>query len=78
MCSSDLPLSLAGLDEDRLFDVDRTDAAQGDGGPLLGLGFCLRLVRNLLASHGGQLTIEVDALRLTLPSAGISAEAARS
>ncbi len=72
------PLSLAGLDEDRLFDVDRTDAAQGDGGPLLGLGFCLRLVRNLLVSHGGQLTIEVDALRLTLPSAGISAEAARS
>ena len=58
--------------------LDRTDAAQGDGGPLLGLGFCLRLVRNLLASHGGQLTIEVDALRLTLPSVGISAEAARS
>ncbi len=72
------PQSLAGLDEDRLFDVDRSDGGQGDGGPLLGLGFCLRLVRNLLASHGGQLTIEADALRLTLPSAAISAEAARS
>lgn len=71
------PQSLVGLDEDCLFDVDRNDAAQGDSGPLLGLGFCLRLVRNLLASHGGQLSVEPDALRLTLPDAGISADAAR-
>ncbi|WP_017672583.1 HAMP domain-containing sensor histidine kinase [Blastomonas sp. AAP53] len=72
------PQSLAGLDEESLFDVDRGDASQRDGGPLLGLGFCLRLVRNLLASHGGQMTVEPDALRLTLPNAGISAEVARS
>ena len=72
------PKTLAGLDEAALFDVDRTDAGPRDGGPLLGLGFCLRLVRNLLASHGGALAIEDEALRLTLPEAGISAEAARS
>lgn len=72
------PQSLQGLDEEALFDVDRGDAGAGDGGPLLGLGFCLRLVRNLLASHGGTLAIEDHALRLTLPDAGISAEAARS
>ncbi|ESZ88576.1 MAG: hypothetical protein Q27BB25_03385 [Blastomonas sp. CACIA14H2] len=71
------PEALAGLDEAALFDVDRADAGQHGGGPLLGLGFCLRLVRNLLASHGGALAIEDDALRLTLPGAGISAEAAR-
>ncbi len=72
------PQSLAGLDEDALLDVDRADAAPGDGGPLLGLGFCLRLVRNLLAGHGGQLRIDDQGLRLTLPDGGISAEAARS
>jgi two-component system OmpR family sensor kinase len=72
------PLSLAGLDEDGLFDVDRSAAGQGDGGPLLGLGFCLRLVRNLLAAQGGELMVEPHALRLTLPCGGISAEAARS
>lgn len=72
------PQSLAGLDEAALFDVDRADGGQQGGGPLLGLGFCLRLVRNLLASHGGTLAIEDDALRLTLPEAAISAEAARS
>lgn len=72
------PRSLARLDEAALLDVDRADSGQQGGGPLLGLGFCLRLVRNLLASHGGTLAIEDDALRLTLPGAGISAEAARS
>jgi len=72
------PGALLGLDEAALFDVDRTGASQGDGGPLLGLGFCLRLVRNLLASHGGKLTVQPDALRLTLPVTRISAEAARS
>lgn len=78
MMSFARPQSLAALDEDALFDVDRADTGAGDGGPLLGLGFCLRLVRNLLASHGGQLAIDEHALRLTLPEAAISAEAARS
>ncbi|MDM7955648.1 histidine kinase dimerization/phospho-acceptor domain-containing protein [Blastomonas sp.] len=72
------PLSLTGQDEDALFDVDRVGAGQDTGGPLLGLGFCLRLVRNLLSAQGGELAIEPDALRLTLPCTRISAEAARS
>lgn len=77
MCFS-RPFSLVGLDEDQLFDVDRSGAGQDTGGPLLGLGFCLRLVRNLLAAQGGGLAIEEEALRLTLPCTRISAEAARS
>lgn len=72
------PQALSGLADDGLFDVDRSGAGPGDGGPLLGLGFCLRLVRNLIAGQGGELTIDPDALRLTLPCSGISAEAARS
>lgn len=72
------PQSLAGLDEDSLFDVDRADTGQGAAGPLLGLGFCLRLVRNLLASHGGQLTVLDDALCLTLPGVRTSADLAHS
>lgn len=72
------PLSLIGLGEDALFDVDRSGAGQDAGGPLLGLGFCLRLVRNLLAAQGGELVIEADALCLTLPCTRISAEVARS
>lgn len=72
------PQSLLGLGSEALFDVDRAGAGQDDSGPLLGLGFCLRLVRNLLAAQGGELVIEPDALRLTLPCTRISAEAARS
>jgi signal transduction histidine kinase len=72
------PQSLSGLDEDSLFDVDRADEGQGQGGPLLGLGFCLRLVRNLLSSHGGQMAVEHQALCLTLPRVQTSAEIARS
>jgi two-component system OmpR family sensor kinase len=72
------PLALIGLEEDALFDVDRAGAGQDTGGPLLGLGFCLRLVRNLLAAQGGELVIEADALRLTLPCTRISADVARS
>lgn len=72
------PRALAKLDEEALLDVDRADRGANEGGPLLGLGFCLRLVRNLLATQGGQLGIEDHALRLTLPNAEPSAEAARS
>lgn len=72
------PRSLAALNRDQLFDVDRASAGHDDGGPLLGLGFCLRLVRNLLAAQGGELAVEADALCLTLPCTRISAEAARS
>lgn len=72
------PQALVGLDEAALLDVDRSDSGPQEGGPLLGLGFCLRLVRNLIASHGGKLTISESGLCLTLPDAGISAEAARS
>ncbi|PXW71572.1 phospho-acceptor domain-containing protein [Blastomonas natatoria] len=72
------PRALAQMDERALLDVDRADPRASQGGPLLGLGFCLRLVRNLLVTQGGQLGIEAEALRLTLPNARPSAEAARS
>lgn len=72
------PAALAGLDEEALLDVDRSDIAAGAGGPLLGLGFSLRLVRNLLANQGGRMRVLADALCLTLPGVRISADAALS
>lgn len=70
------PQALAGLEDAELFDVDRQVAGMDNGGPLLGLGFCLRLVRNLAASHAGRLEVTPDALCLTLPVARISADEA--
>lgn len=70
------PDALAGLDDAQLFDVDRQVPGLGSGGPLLGLGFCLRLVRNLVVSHAGRLQVLPDALCLTLPVARISADEA--
>lgn len=70
------PRSLADLEEADLFDVDRPGPGEGNGGPLLGLGFCLRLVRNLLAGHAGRMQVTPHALCLTLPMARISAELA--
>ena len=40
--------------------------------PALGLGFALRLVRNLAEAAGGALMIEADRFRLLLPAAAIA------
>ena len=53
--------------EDALLAIDAD--AERDGGPLLGVGFTLRLVRNLAAALGGSLAITPDRLTLRLPAA---------
>jgi signal transduction histidine kinase len=63
--SADRPRALTEIAGDALFALD--DAAV-EGGPLLGAGFTLRLVRNLAAELGGALSIDRDALTLRLPA----------
>ncbi|ATW04917.1 histidine kinase dimerization/phospho-acceptor domain-containing protein [Sphingorhabdus sp. YGSMI21] len=54
--------------------LDPSQGIDGDAGEssLLGLGFSLRLVRNLAQSAGGSLTINADNIALTLPAATTS------
>jgi hypothetical protein len=54
--------------------LDPSQGIDGEGGEssLLGLGFSLRLVRNLAQSAGGSLTINEDNIALTLPAAETS------
>ena len=54
--------------------LDPSQGIDGEGGEssLLGLGFSLRLVRNLAQSAGGSLTISADNIALTLPAAATS------
>ena len=53
--------------DDALLAIDVE--AGGEGGPLLGTGFTLRLVRNLATALGGSLVIAPDRLTLRLPAA---------
>lgn len=54
--------------------LDPSQGIDGEVGEssLLGLGFSLRLVRNLAQSAGGSLTINADNIALTLPAAATS------
>lgn len=74
------PAALAGRDEHALLDPG---FAPGQGwsdeewpeAPVLGLGFALRLVRNLASGIGGALEIDADRFRLMLPVATPTADA---
>lgn len=59
------PRALGTGGEDALFAFDE----QMEDGPALGIGFTLRLVRNLAAELGGALAIDGDVLTLRLPLA---------
>lgn len=71
----DRPRALAIYPGDALLTVDAdtlegTNGGEGaGGGPLLGIGFALRLARNLANQMGGSLTIGGDRLTLRLPAA---------
>lgn len=65
----DRPAALAVRDDDGLLAIDGDDDAGGEGAPLLGTGFALRLVRNLAAELGGGLVIDEWRLTLRLPAA---------
>jgi hypothetical protein len=62
----DQPRSFAGHDGEELF---ARHGDSDDGPSLLGVGFTLRLARNLAGELGGGLTIGEDRLTLRLPAA---------
>ncbi len=72
----DRPASLDGMEEKQLLDPGYTAEGDWADGPLLGLGFSLRLIRSLAAGSGGTLQIELDRFLLTMPALGIREDAA--
>lgn len=61
------PSSLSGLDEAQLLDPGFSPPGYWPAAPALGLGFALRLLRNLAEGAGGSLTIEPERFLLALP-----------
>jgi len=66
--SLDRPRAIAGADEQALLDPGYSPEGDWPAAPVLGLGFALRLVRNLAEASGGALLIENEAVRLLLPA----------
>ncbi len=64
----DLPAQLIGQSEEDLLNSSPQTAKNPAGSPLLGLGFSLRLIRNLSQSVGGSLHIHKESLLLSLPA----------
>jgi len=65
----DRPRAIAGLGEAALLDPGYTPEGDWPDAPALGLGFALRLVRNLAEAAGGGLSIGAERIRLDLPAA---------
>ncbi|MGU3392395.1 sensor histidine kinase [Sphingomonas sp. M1A8_2b] len=64
----DRPAALAAHATDVLLSIDAEQESDGDGAPLLGTGFALRLAQNLAVELGGALTIGMESLTLQLPA----------
>ncbi|MES3097881.1 sensor histidine kinase [Sphingomonas faeni] len=73
MIEIDRPVALAAHTNDVLLSIDAEHESDGDGAPLLGTGFALRLAQNLAVELGGVLTIGADRLSLRLPAADVPA-----
>jgi hypothetical protein len=67
--SIDRPALIAGADEAALLDPGYSPDGDWPAAPVLGLGFALRLVRNLADAAGGELHIGVNRIALDLPAA---------
>ncbi len=65
--SIDRPRAIEGLDENALLDPGYSPDGDWPGAPALGLGFALRLVRNLAEAVGGALEIGTGRFFLYLP-----------
>jgi His Kinase A (phospho-acceptor) domain len=65
--SIDRPRAIEGLDESALLDPGYSPDGDWPGAPALGLGFALRLVRNLAEAVGGALEIGSGRFFLYLP-----------
>ena len=63
----DRPKAIDGLDENALLDPGYSPDGDWPGAPALGLGFALRLVRNLAEAVGGALQIGAHRFSLLLP-----------
>lgn len=63
-----LPAKLEGLSEDEMLGVGPASNSNVAGSPLLGLGFSLRLVRNLARNAGGDLQFQKEGLLVTIPA----------
>ena len=63
-----LPRKLRGLGEEELLGSLPGEQGVKDEAPLLGLGFSLRLVRNLARNVDGDLRFQKESLLLTLPA----------
>jgi signal transduction histidine kinase len=62
------PKAIEGLDEVALLDPGYSPEGDWPGAPALGLGFALRLVRNLAEAVGGGLEIGDDRFSLFVPA----------
>ena len=65
--SIDRPQAIAGMDERSLLDPGYSPDGDWPGAPVLGLGFSLRLVRNLADAVGGALVVGEARFSLYLP-----------
>ena len=63
----DRPKAIAGLEEAAMLDPGYSPEGDWPGAPALGLGFALRLVRNLADAMGGGLIIDSERFSLYLP-----------
>lgn len=64
----DRPSTLAGMEEAQLLDPGYGPDGDWPDGPLLGLGFSLRLIRSLAAGSAGTLEIDGGRFLLALPA----------
>lgn len=67
----DRPSTLAGLDETQLLDPGYGPDGDWPDGPLLGLGFSLRLIRSLASSSAGSLDIDGGRFLLAMPAVAV-------
>lgn len=74
----DRPRNLHGMDEEQLLDPGYTAEGDWADGPLLGLGFSLRLIRSLAAGCGGSLEVLPDRFLLSIPAMMLVDDAAGS
>lgn len=65
----DRPAAITGQNERALLDPGYSPDGDWPDAPTLGLGFTLRLVRNLAEAAGGRLDIAADRFALILPTA---------
>ena len=71
------PSRIIGVDEVVLLDPSQGMEGDNHDAPLLGLGFSLRLVRNLAEAASGSLTIGEHRIMLSLPAASLNEIGAR-